>query len=88
MYLASTGHFKIEIKYSMSEKTEVKERFSLVTYLKNSYNELKKVTWPTREETTRSTIVVVLFTIGIAAFLGIIDYGFNELLDYALSING
>jgi len=40
--------------------------------------EFKKVTWPSREQTTQQT-GVVLFISGIAAiFLGTIDYGLSE----------
>jgi preprotein translocase subunit SecE len=36
--------------------------------------EIKKVTWPTRKETIASTIVVLITTIIIGAFLGIVDF--------------
>lgn len=35
--------------------------------------ELKKVTWPTRQETIRLTLVVVVISLIIAAYVGIID---------------
>ena len=35
--------------------------------------ELKKVTWPTRQETMYSTIIVIVTTIVSSAFLGIFD---------------
>jgi len=36
--------------------------------------EIKKVTWPTRKETMASTIVVLVTTFIIGAFLGIVDF--------------
>ena len=40
--------------------------------------EFKKVTWPSREQTTQQTGVVLVLS-GIAAiFLGAIDYGLSE----------
>ncbi|RPI89683.1 MAG: preprotein translocase subunit SecE [Spirochaetales bacterium] len=36
--------------------------------------EIKKVTWPTRKETLASTVVVLITTFIIAAFLGIMDF--------------
>jgi preprotein translocase subunit SecE len=36
--------------------------------------EIKKVTWPTRKETLASTVVVLITTFVIAAFLGVVDY--------------
>lgn len=61
--------------------------FSLGSYLKNAYAELKKVTWPTRQEALKSTLVVVGFSVVVAGFLGLIDYCFNLGLDYLISRN-
>lgn len=36
--------------------------------------ELRRVTWPTREETVRSSSVVVVFTVVLAGVLAIYDY--------------
>lgn len=58
--------------------------FSLVTYLKNARAEFKKVTWPTRQEAIQSTIIVVIFSIIIAVFLGVIDYVLNLGLTYLI----
>lgn len=49
----------------------------LVRYIKDSYAEMRKVTWPTREETIKLTIVVILISISVAAFLGLLDYMFS-----------
>ncbi|MFZ2026576.1 MAG: preprotein translocase subunit SecE [Microgenomates group bacterium] len=35
--------------------------------------ELKKVTWPTREQTTRLTIIVIGISLIIGVYVGIID---------------
>ena len=36
--------------------------------------ELRRVTWPTQEETVRSSTVVVVFTVILAAVLAVYDY--------------
>ncbi|MBN2223191.1 MAG: preprotein translocase subunit SecE [Deltaproteobacteria bacterium] len=36
--------------------------------------EIKKVTWPTRKETLASTVVVLITTFVISAFLGVVDF--------------
>ena len=41
--------------------------------------ELRRVTWPTRQETMRLTIMVVLVSATIGAFLGFVDLGFARL---------
>lgn len=45
----------------------------IVTYFRGVISELQKVTWPTREETTRLTSVVLGVTIAFAIVLGIFD---------------
>jgi preprotein translocase subunit SecE len=36
-------------------------------------NELKKVTWPSRKETFRLTTIVIVISLIIGAYIGIID---------------
>jgi preprotein translocase subunit SecE len=47
--------------------------------------ELKKVTWPTRKQTTGTTIVVIIFVIILAVFLGIFDYSLSRLVQVVLT---
>jgi preprotein translocase subunit SecE len=49
-------------------------------YLRESRIELKKVTWPTREQTVNLTLVVVVVCVVIALFLGGIDWLFVNLI--------
>lgn len=58
---------------------------ALVQYLRNSRQELRKVSWPTKQQTVNSTILVIAVSIAIAAFLGGADYGLNKLLEYLLA---
>lgn len=55
------------------------ERF--VTFLKEARIELKKVIWPTRQDTIRSTISVIIVSAVIALFLGVLDFLFQFVLD-------
>jgi preprotein translocase subunit SecE len=55
------------------------ERIKL--FLSESKQELKRVNWPRREETVRYTIFVIVLSLGIAAFLGILDYIFIQVLE-------
>jgi len=52
----------------------------LITFLKETYVELKRVTWPTRALTIRYTLIVIGFSLAVAAFLGGLDYLFSWLL--------
>jgi len=42
-------------------------------FLKEVVSELKKVTWPTREETVKLTVVVIVISILVGAFIGGLD---------------
>ncbi|OGY53277.1 MAG: preprotein translocase subunit SecE [Candidatus Buchananbacteria bacterium RIFCSPLOWO2_01_FULL_40_23b] len=53
----------------------------LITFIKEARIELKKVTWPTRQDTIRSTVSVIIVSAGIALFLGILDFLFQFVLD-------
>ncbi|MDP3724842.1 MAG: preprotein translocase subunit SecE [Nanoarchaeota archaeon] len=50
-------------------------------FFKESREELRKVNWPTREETIRLTAFVIVFSLIIAAFLGALDMLFIRILD-------
>lgn len=46
--------------------------------------ELKKVTWPTRQEATYLSTIVIIATAVVALILWVIDFGFAELMDFIL----
>ncbi|MFH1537052.1 MAG: preprotein translocase subunit SecE [Patescibacteria group bacterium] len=48
-----------------------------IQYLKDAKAELKKVSWPTKKDTIKGTWTVVIFSVIVAAFLGVLDYFFN-----------
>lgn len=47
-------------------------------------SELRRVVWPTREETTRLTIMVVAVAAAVGVFLGLVDIGFSRLISVIL----
>ena len=53
----------------------------IITFLKEARIELKKVTWPGREETIRYTITVVVISLVVALFLGGLDFIFQWVLN-------
>lgn len=44
-------------------------------------SELRKVTWPTRQETAHLTLVVIVISILFGILLGTADLGFNWLIE-------
>ena len=47
-------------------------------------DELRKVVWPTRQETANLTVVVLVVAIAVGIFLGVIDFGLNRLVENVL----
>jgi preprotein translocase subunit SecE len=58
---------------------------NLREYLEGVNAEVRKVAWPTREETRRLTTIVILATIAASIILGIISALFTELFRLGLS---
>lgn len=48
-------------------------------YLRESWAELKQVTWPNRKETTSLTLAVFAFAIVFSVTIGVVDYGLERL---------
>ena len=57
----------------------------ITEYFKTSKVELKKVAWPTKKETTRYTLVVVLLCLAVAVFFGVLDGFFKVGLEKLIS---
>ncbi|HBG14608.1 MAG TPA: preprotein translocase subunit SecE [Synergistaceae bacterium] len=45
----------------------------LMSFIREARAELKRVTWPSRQQVWYSTLVVIAVTFLVAAYLGIID---------------
>lgn len=56
----------------------------LTTYLRESRAELSKVTWPTRAQAIRLTILVIIFSAILGLFIGIVDYFFVQIVQKLL----
>ena len=55
-------------------------RFSFIGEI---YGELTKVTWPSREEAARLTMLVIGVSAVVGVFLGLWDFGFSQLVERA-----
>ena len=53
----------------------------IVIFLKEVRLEMKKVNWPTRQETIRKTLIVIGISVAVAIFLGGLDFIFTTLLN-------
>ena len=50
---------------------------AIKNYFVGSFQEMKKVTWPTKTQTINYSILVIGLSVGMALFLGLLDYIFN-----------
>jgi len=48
----------------------------ITRYLRETWAELKKVRWPTRQEAQNLTLIVLAVTVGMAIILGLMDFFF------------
>jgi len=53
---------------------------SLFNYIRESKGELKHITWPSKKQATAYTIIVILVSLFVAAYLGVFDYLFTEVI--------
>jgi preprotein translocase subunit SecE len=67
-------------KKNPSQTQIVKPKRSRLAFVRDIIDELRKVTWPTRREAIRLTIMVIIVCAVVGIFLGAIDYGFSELV--------
>ncbi|MFN8459929.1 MAG: preprotein translocase subunit SecE [Anaerolineae bacterium] len=74
-------------KSTSTTATPPKEENVVVKYFKDTRAELRKVSWPTREETQNLTLIIVGVTVAMAAFLGILDYVFQIIVGGVISGN-
>jgi len=68
IFKAPEGGFKIQINKTMSK---------LSNYLKETKEEMKHVTWPTRQQTVVFVVLVIVISVVIASYLGLFDYIFS-----------
>ncbi len=60
------------------------KNFNLLTYLQEVKLELSKVTWPSKQLTINMTLVVIIVSILVAIYLGVLDFVFARLMAFIL----
>jgi len=53
-------------------------------FVRETVGELRKVSWPTRQEATNLTIIVLIVMVFMAIFLSLVDLGGAELLNLVI----
>lgn len=70
-----------------SEARRTKKDNAVVTYVKETRAELRKVHWPSQEEARTLTIVVMGVTLVMALLLGFLDFVFAWLMAGIINLN-
>lgn len=70
----------------MANKKKPTRKNAITRFYRETVGELRKVTWPTRQEAINLTIVVLVVTFGMSAFLGLLDYLFSRLFAVILGL--
>ena len=56
----------------------------IVRFAQESWSELRKVTWPTQEQVIRLTLLVVVISFAVSAYIFLFDNVFHLLVDKAI----
>lgn len=59
----------------------MKSENKLSGFLAGAWSEVKKITWPTRQETIKYTLTVIGICLLVGAILGLFDFIYMRLLE-------
>jgi preprotein translocase subunit SecE len=57
----------------------------IIQFFREVRIEIKKISWPLRNETIASTSIVIIIVLVIGIFLGIVDVGLSRIIKIFLS---
>ena len=63
---------------------EAARRAFTFRYFSETLGEMRRVTWPSREEAVRLSLMVIAVSVTVGIILGVIDLGFSSLFDVIL----
>ena len=52
----------------------------LMKFFRETKSEMKKVSWPSKDQLVRNTVVILAFVIIMTIVLSLVDFGFEKLL--------
>lgn len=55
-----------------------------VVFLQETYAELKKVVWPTRQDIIRLTLIVIFISVIMGLYIGGLDFIFAKIMEFIL----
>lgn len=82
--MATTDKNKEKAGKSAAKKATAQKPNRIQKWWNQTVGELRRVTWPTREEAIRMTKIVLVVVVAMAVFLGVIDFIFSELFGFII----
>jgi preprotein translocase subunit SecE len=67
------------VAVTLKKRAEPAPEFSALRFLREVFEELRKVVWPTWGELYRYTLIVIFTVIVLGAFIGGADYVLSEM---------
>jgi preprotein translocase subunit SecE len=64
---------------SARRRARARKEAGLGKFLQDTYDELRKVAWPTPAELYRFTVIVVVTVVVLGVFIGLVDAGLQAL---------
>jgi len=61
---------------------------ALIQFVREAYVELQKVVWPTKDQTIKTTLLVIAVVVVIGLFLAFVDWVFSTLVGYFFGTGG
>ncbi|RME89653.1 MAG: preprotein translocase subunit SecE [Anaerolineae bacterium] len=68
------------------KKKESKKQNAIQRFVRETVGELRKVTWPTRQEAMNLTFIVLVVMLFMSLYLGLMDIVFGALRNMVLGI--
>lgn len=72
-------------KTEKNKSTERRQPNKIQRYFRETIGELRKVNWPTRQEATNLTIIVLIVTFSMSVVLGLLDFLYSRFMAFILS---
>ncbi len=72
-------------KTEKNKSTERRQPNKIQRYFRETIGELRKVNWPTRQEATNLTIIVLIVTFSMSVILGLLDFLYTRFMALILS---
>ncbi|MCY4557452.1 MAG: preprotein translocase subunit SecE [Chloroflexi bacterium] len=61
-------------------------RVGPIGFLRETASELRKSVWPTKEETARLTVIVIVLAVAMGFFLGLLDRAFDFAMSFVIGL--